>query len=413
MPENNNIEDFFRRRLESHELNFQEEDWQLLEKRLETVHPSPAMFEVHFSPKTILIIVTALTAAFLLGWMASELFQDSRTKKMLPEHIKQPEVKTENDQVHSYSTERNPVSSNTELNKSLPLYSKKKQISTPTVKQKRGSDHPGIEQKRVVAAPAFLIKSYGMSLTGESRMESTESASVEELNSIPVDFIRISPPDITGFEISPSIVNKRPAGYDWNGRWSIGLILAPDYNGVTLFRGNTVTAAVGGLISFQLTPRWSASMKAIYNNKKYNSQPRYYKLPEGYWISRTKGIIPENIAGSCRVIDIPVMLTYMFMQNKKISLTASAGIGNYFMLDEKYEFEFNQNNPGADTKWQTKENSTVLLGTANIALGIGFQTTPRLNISFEPYLKIPLKEIGWGNVNLYSMGLSLNMYYRL
>jgi len=122
-------------------------------------------------------------------------------------------------------------------------------------------------------------------------------------------------------------------------------------------------------------------------------------------------VIPDNIDGSCRVLDIPILLTYRFYVRQRFSLTASAGPGSYFLFDEKYEFTFKQNNPGAATQWNTKEDSKVLFGVANIALGIDMQTGRRTSVAIEPYLKIPLKQMGWANVNLSGMGLSFSLKY--
>ena len=407
MPENHNIEDFFRKRLENHELNFQEGDWLLLENRLETVHPSPSAIGLHFNPKTVLIIAAALTAAFFLGWMASELFQDKNVEKTGPE-------RTEQNQIPAVKTNQNPVPVVNKKQNQIPALNKVKE-------PERFIDSPGQQYSP-------LTQSEAVTESEVAKLETAIPATDAELNPIKVETIpltgkiiplralpglQFSSPDISGFDIALPPVDNMPVGFSRFSSWSIGLILAPDYNGVRLFRGNRVTAAVGGIISFQFARRWSASVRAIYNNKKYSSRAYYYKLPEGYWINRTNGVIPDNIVGSCRVIDVPVMVTYKFLQRKNISFIASAGLGNYFMQDEKYDFDFNQSNPGADTQWQTQKNSTVLFATANIALGIEFQTTPRISAAFEPYLKIPLKEIGWGNVDLYSMGLSLTMKYRL
>jgi len=423
MPENHNIEDFFRKRLENHELNFQEEDWLLLENRLETVHPSPSVIGLHFNPKTILIIAAALTAAFFLGWMASELFQDTNADKTRPDRTEQslnPAVKTDQNQVPGMNNKQIQIPALNKTKEPDPFIDSPGQQHSPKALSEAVTENEA-------ARPAATLTASDTELN-TVRAATKLTATDTELNTVKGETIpmidKIKPlqaivplqlysPDISGFDITQPPEYNMPNGYGWISRWSIGLILAPDYNGVRLFKGNTVTLAVGGIISFQLAHRWSASVRAIYNNKKYSSQPRYYKLPEGYWIKRTNGVIPENIMGSCRVIDVPVMVTYKVLQKKNISFMASAGFGSYFMLDEKYDFEFNQSNPGADTQWQTQKNSTVLFGTANIALGIGFQTTPRINVAFEPYLKIPLKKIGWGNVDLYSMGLSLTVKYRL
>jgi hypothetical protein len=193
----------------------------------------------------------------------------------------------------------------------------------------------------------------------------------------------------------------------------VGLIIAPDYNSVKLMHNIKVTALTGGQLAYTITPRWSVSAGVLYSNKKYDGEGDYITPPEGYWLKKTNGIIPDEVSGSCRVIDVPIMVTFRFLQREVVSFSASAGIGSYFMLDEKYDFEFMQDNPGAATHWQTGENTGSWFGIANFALGMEFQTTQRTFVTVEPYMKLPLNQIGWGKISLYSAGLSFALKYRL
>jgi len=192
----------------------------------------------------------------------------------------------------------------------------------------------------------------------------------------------------------------------------IGFQVAPDYNGISFLHDKTVSTVIGGQLSYRITRRWSVSAGVLYNNKKYSGEAEYYQMPEGYWLRKTNGIIPDDISGSCRVIDIPIMATFHFLQMGVVSFTASAGIGSYLLLDEKYDYEFLQDNPGASTHWQSNENSSAAFSIANFAMGIAFQTSRKTEVTIEPYLKIPLKQIGWANVNLYSTGMLFTLKYR-
>jgi hypothetical protein len=81
------------------------------------------------------------------------------------------------------------------------------------------------------------------------------------------------------------------------------------------------------------------------------------------------------------------------------------------LLDEKYVFKFKQDNPGSATKWQTSENSKVLFGVVNLSLGLSLQTSQKTSFLIEPYFKLPLKHMGWGQVNLSGMGVSFSLLY--
>ena len=196
-------------------------------------------------------------------------------------------------------------------------------------------------------------------------------------------------------------------------RWMFGISLATDFNSVGMMHEKSLSAKIGGQLYFLITPNWWISAGIQYSNKKYNTSAEYYSPGNGYWEKRTNGVLPDNIFGTCSVFDIPVMVTYRFFNKEFISLTASAGVSNYLMQDEIYEFEFNQDNPGAATGWQTAENTTAPFSFGNIYLGIEWQTSQRTFLVIEPFLQVPFKEVGWGNVKIYSTGLQVKIKYQI
>jgi len=402
MAENNHIEEFFRKRLGSHEFNFQEEDWLKLERKLEIsgVSASQASF-LNFSIRTVIIIIAGLTAAFIMGWLASELVQDKKNSReqhrdLLPVN-ESPETNIQ--KTVPKLAVVNPVKSRT---------SEKGQNVEETIQQQAETED---------VPPAHFVEQYNQPteqngvITGvvetakNIRYELIPLHSTENINSMPVNLSH----ELPALSFSESSVPfSAPVSA---GRWSVGFIVAPDYNSVGINRGKTLSPAIGGIVSYRISPRWSLSARILYNNKKYKSQSDYYNVPDDYWPNRTNGIIPDNISGSCRVIDVPVLLSYRFLQRRIFSFTASAGLGSYFLLDEKYEFSFSQDNPGAATEWETKDNSNMLFNIANFAIGMEMQSSRRTSIAIEPYLKVPLKQMGWGKVNLSGMGLSLSVKY--
>ena len=401
MAENNHIEDFFKKRLESHEFTFQEEDWQLLERKLEISNPvTSRTFPVNITLKTIVLAVAALTAAFLLGWLASGFFKHKALNEVIPVKKEQYQPATRDEKItdNPVTESRGPknMTQQTAVRKVAAVREKvpveiTAPLHDPEFAFQPIAEKPAAEYKVPVLRPLIPLNAH---------LPFTYA-----LNEISL-VIRESPVEKA---LPPADTKKIP----FRNRWMLGFIVAPDINSIRLLHDNTVTALIGGQLSYDISPRWSVSTGILYNNKKYSGGADYYKLPEGYWLNRTNGIIPDNILGSCRVLDIPLMITYDIIKKEHISFTASAGSGSYLMLDEKYDFEFSQNNPGAETEWKTEKNSGAIFNMANFAIGMEIQTSRKTILAVEPYLKLPLKELGWGKVNLYSMGLYFTMKYRL
>ena len=361
---------------------------------------------MHATIKTVAIAVTALIAAFILGWLARDLLRSDSADQIFPDKM--------------------------ELNKSAVIQPDKKHYPETRTLKSGNTLHsiPDITNNKEITAISAISALSVNHLESIKIIDPVEDQQTQLQNQAPVTdtILELQLPiqkqllvhdpsnqnlkiiQESSLKFAKQNVHTR---IPFKDRWILGLIVSPEYSSVRPFNTGRVSAAYGGQLSYSISPAWSVSAGVIYSNKKYSTDAEYYHPPEGYWLNKTNGIIPDNIFGSCRVIDIPVMATFQFVKRDYLALTASAGIGSYFLLDESYDFEFKQNNPGAKTNWQTGENTSAAFSIFNIGMGIEFKTSRKTMITVEPIMKIPLKQMGWAKVNLYSMGLYFKLRYRI
>ena len=53
------------------------------------------------------------------------------------------------------------------------------------------------------------------------------------------------------------------------------------------------------------------------------------------------------------------------------------------------------------------------MGLLNFSLGYEFSPTPKLGIAAEPFIKVPITGIGWGKVDLYTIGGYFTVRYKM
>ncbi|MEX1239209.1 MAG: hypothetical protein WEB30_05815 [Cyclobacteriaceae bacterium] len=195
-------------------------------------------------------------------------------------------------------------------------------------------------------------------------------------------------------------------------RLSLLLSFAPDFSSTS----NQYSApgnAFGAVIHYHVFQRWSVSAGIIRNNKRYTGAGEDYSPPKGYWKYYTNGIVPESVDGACAVLEFPVMIQYTIASNGRNRWTASAGTSNYLMLNESYRYYFDEPNPGAKEGWDSKRQSRFYFNMFNISVGYEHQLFPGLMVGIEPYVKVPLEEIGWSNIRLFSTGASFTLRYKI
>lgn len=211
--------------------------------------------------------------------------------------------------------------------------------------------------------------------------------------------------------VTTETVQPAPPVHD--RRLAMGVLMAPDFNSVGFGGETRASGMVGVVVTYRMAPRWVLSTGIQYNRKKYVTTGAEYAPPYGYWQTGTNGRVPDVVNGQCAVVDVPITVGYEWPLGQRLRLLTSAGLSSYLLQNEDYFFEFEQPNPGAAPGWSSDAKSSALLGIANASVLVRWPVTRRLNVSAGPYLKVPLRDIGWGSVRMYGSGAVVMILYDL
>lgn len=145
-----------------------------------------------------------------------------------------------------------------------------------------------------------------------------------------------------------------------------------------------------------------------YAVKAYETNSENYTVKQGFW---TNGIQPNNIAAKCRVIEVPLNLRYYFaaQDTAQSSFYVMAGASTYLMASERYSFAYEEEDPALKQEWNGEWESFDYFSTLTVSAGYQKQVLPHWSILFEPYINLPLTGIGFGEVDIVSFGLSVQI----
>jgi hypothetical protein len=198
-----------------------------------------------------------------------------------------------------------------------------------------------------------------------------------------------------------------------SSRWSVGLVLAPEFSTTSLSSYSKPGESIGLRIGYQISNRFSISTGVIRSMKKYiGSGDEYKPRNPAYWQIRTNGVVPEEIDSKCLVYELPLAVQFDVLQREKSRLFVSTAISSYIMKSQAYDYTFSYPNPGADMGWRSQESESYWFSVGMISAGYERYVHRSLAIGIEPYLKISLSEIGWPNVKLFSTGAYVTLRYR-
>ncbi len=186
---------------------------------------------------------------------------------------------------------------------------------------------------------------------------------------------------------------------------SLAFNMAPDVSGVNTLKNGKIGVTAGAGLSLNIAKAFSVSTGINYSQKVYSTPFSNYKPVSSYQFP----VQPSNVDANCAVIDIPVGLNYTLLDKGKDRFSLGAGVSSYFMLNEKYNFSYQSAYARAPRRYRVDNENQHILGVANFSASYERKLPNGTRLGINPYVKLPLTDIGYGNVRLKSAGVALSL----
>ncbi|WP_298737249.1 outer membrane beta-barrel protein [uncultured Chitinophaga sp.] len=188
---------------------------------------------------------------------------------------------------------------------------------------------------------------------------------------------------------------------------SLTLTGGPVYNVAPSLQYGRLGVDGGLLLSYHVNNRWAFTTGAIYSQKPYGGTWRDYGVLKN-WAPPDPYHVIRKIDANCGVLDVPVNINYAFMNRPNYTLSATAGLSSYLMLKEKYTYKYQS---GWDSDKELTNANQHYLAVLNLAFTYQFPLNNNMSLGIQPFTKIPLRSVGYGEVRLYSTGVMLQLNF--
>jgi hypothetical protein len=223
-----------------------------------------------------------------------------------------------------------------------------------------------------------------------------------------------------------AIVNPgkhRTHGAFMNQSLQIGILFAPEFSEVKhIYQNNRIGNNFGVTLSYQLSSKISINSGFIFSKKYYQSNDKGFHAPKGA-VDSTVDI--KFVNGSANVIDIPLNVRYNYFSDENSIFFVNAGFSSYLMSKQNVSLYCQPKNnnisnlslqyPGQQGSWipptNPPENKSYLFSVLNLSAGFETSLGKSFSFQFEPYVKLPVKGIGYGKVNMTSYGINFSLKY--
>jgi hypothetical protein len=204
---------------------------------------------------------------------------------------------------------------------------------------------------------------------------------------------------------------------------SVRFAVSPDLSGIGLKDFSRPGTNVGLLLEYRMASRWSVQAGVIRSTKVYKASTTEYDLPD--YTAKWR-VQPQSVSGRCSMLDIPLNLRYdVALRPRSNDLPpsrwfVSGGVTTYIMKKEDYTYIYAEkdkshvypNTSPSMTEWHGK---TGAYGFSQLNLSMGYEQafSRRLSWQVEPFVKVPLKGVGYYKINLLSTGAFFSLRYKL
>ncbi|HVV56587.1 MAG TPA: hypothetical protein VHC47_14735 [Mucilaginibacter sp.] len=187
---------------------------------------------------------------------------------------------------------------------------------------------------------------------------------------------------------------------------AISAIASSDMNGVNSF-GGKLGGNFGGMVSVTFARKWTISTGAMYSIKPYSTPFSAYHTTHQFSVN------PSSVDANCRMIDIPLNINYQVYSKGANRFTVGTGLSSYLIMREDYHFNYSSNsnynyNTGPSGYSIINKNHNVL-SIMNLDATFEHRISSRMGIMVQPYVKVPLSNVGESQAKLQSTGVAVGL----
>jgi hypothetical protein len=277
-------------------------------------------------------------------------------------------------------------------------------------------------------AKAFDKKISNEKLAGSDiAVENKLNLGTEEIN-VPKKTTTISNTDILKEENIAAIVkdtansitnNPKPNVKKPNiSRFSFTAVSGVNFNSVQLNKLSKPGYDYGLLVGYRFSPKIEIRSGILFSKKFFTTSGKDISFDSAKLnLPSYTSINLEDATGYCRFLEIPFMLYYNFSSKNKTSFYTAAGFSINKMRMESVHYKFVADGTTViershSSAYHNSNNFSTSI-TSNFSVGIKQQINKNWNISFEPYLRLPLTRFNNNNLRFSSFGTMLSLTYSL
>ncbi|WP_245562154.1 porin family protein [Niabella aurantiaca] len=186
--------------------------------------------------------------------------------------------------------------------------------------------------------------------------------------------------------------------------WQVGLLAGSNLGMVRGDVSKKPGLNAGVLVQKKLgLSRFSIESGVLYESMTYDVNNADF-TPNGKPVSSRV----SNIEGACTMIDVPVNVRYDVVASKKNKAFVSTGVSPTVIVKQSYVYDYDPGDGPVPVNRDVSGKGKSVYAVANLSVGYE-QKWNHVSVQIAPYVKIPMGEIGYGNLSLGGIGTQISI----
>jgi hypothetical protein len=208
---------------------------------------------------------------------------------------------------------------------------------------------------------------------------------------------------------------RRKGGLYINRSLEIGVLVAPDFSSVNSMAGDKPGSTIGLTADYQFAHHWYIGSGLLFSRKNFAAAPPNFHPPQDYYSlngmaqNSMKNI--DFVKGSFTMLEIPLNLRYDFSITGNTLFFATAGLSSYLMTSENCNYFYHSWGQPMTQSKNYPDQPSYLFSALNLSVGVEMGVSNTLSVLVAPYVKVPVRNIGFGQVDLSSVGINFALEF--
>ena len=186
--------------------------------------------------------------------------------------------------------------------------------------------------------------------------------------------------------------------------FSLNFSAGPDISFAGSGKPGKAKLLAGAGFGYTFKDRFTIRTGFYASSKIYSAAESEYHAPAIFYVYYP---YLEKVEADCKVYEIPLSFSYNFNKSARQNWLVSAGLSSYIMKKETYNYFYKTapSGPTVTRQWSPSDKNKHYFSVLTLSGGYQKNISKSVSLMIEPYLKLPLKGVGYGKVKLNSSGV--------